>query len=396
MLQRHLTDISDPTVRRPLPYSTMPLAHIAHARLAVTLAVSAGMTAPACTREVALSQPAAAGLSASTPMRFARSLHTATRLANGRILIVGGGTPESAVPSAELYDPASRTTRVIPLTGGRLGHTATLLANGSVLVVGGGYGSAESALTAEIFDPATERFRPTGAPTSARADHAAVLLPSGKVLLLGGDVSGVGSSPTASAELYDPATESFTPTGSMLAPRRPFGALVIADGSVLVAGGTSTNKRVIAEAEIYDAATGLFARTGALLVGREKHTASLLRDGTVLLVGGSDGSSERDRLSSSEIYDPRTGRFSEGPSLNTSRHKTTSVAMSDGSVLVVGGGSDLAERYDPTARRFHRIAGASDTERLYPAVTLLGDNGVMISGGYTRGGAQASTWIFRP
>lgn len=298
--------------------------------------------------------------------------------------------------NAELFDPVSQTSRLIAMTAGRIGHSATLLPSGRVLIIGGGYGKAATLRSAEIFDPATEGFRPTASPLEGRTDHSAILLGTGKVLVLGGDVSGVGSTPTAGAELYDPATEAFVRTGSMITPRRTYGVVMLGNGSILVAGGTTTGKRVIADAETYDVPSGTFSRTGALSFAREKHTASVLRDGTVLLVGGSEQGPEAGRLTSSEIFDPETGRFSAGPKLTIPRHKVVSIALTNGSVLVVGGGAELAEVYNPTAKRFERIPGARNTERYYPAVAALGENRVMISGGYTSGGSKTSTWVYQP
>lgn len=360
-------------------------------RYSLTLFIgAASLGSPACQGDSVEPLPAAvSGLTASTPMSTARALHTATRLRDGRVLLVGGG----ASANAELFDPASQTYETIPASAGRQGHTATLLPNGSVLIVGGGWGTSPSARTADLFDPATKSFRPTGAPIEPRSDHAAVLLRSGKVLILGGDISGVGATPTATAELYDPGSSRFVRTGSMAAPRRPYGVTLTPDGSVLVPGGTTTGKHVIADTEIYDAAAGTFARTGSMRSTREKHTAAQLRDGTILVIGGSD--SGRDLLASSEIFDPRTGKFSAGPALHVARHKIVSASLPDGSVLVAGG-TELAELYDAATGRFTRIAGASNTERLFPAVATLGDDRVMISGGYSGSGTHASAWIFRP
>ncbi|MEO6528768.1 MAG: kelch repeat-containing protein [Gemmatimonadaceae bacterium] len=331
----------------------------------------------------------------SIPMRVGRALHTATRLADGRILIVGGGTPESPIPSAELLDLAAKSSKLIPMSAGRVGHTATLLPDGSVLVVGGGYGIAATTRSAELFEVATEQFRPVGRMVDARTDHVAVLLGTGKVLIAGGDPSGDGSSPVASAELYDPSTERFQRTGSMIAPRRPYGAVSMLDGTVLIAGGTSTSKRIFADAEVYDPTRGQFRSVGPLNHPREKHAAGLLRDGRVIIAGGSDGQSVSDRLVSTEFFDPRTGRFTAGPNLGTPRHKVTAVAVSDGSLLVAGGGPNLAEFLDPLGSRFEPVSAVQNIERFYPAAVTLTDGGVFISGGYTRGGSQRDTWVVR-
>jgi len=103
-------------------------------------------------------------------------------------------------------------------------------------------------------------------------------------------------------------------------------------------------------------------------------------------------------LSSSivSLYDPQTGMFVAGPRLTTARHKISSVALTDGSVLIAGGGRVLAELYDPRDNRFAEVSGAANSERFFPTVTPLSGGRVLISGGYTRGGSQRDTWIFHP
>src|SRR6202022_3250394 len=125
------------------------------------------------------------------------------------------------------------------MTTARTGHTATLLANGEVLVAGGG--NATGSLTsAELYNPATGKWTVSGSMATARGSHTATLLPNGEVLVAGG-VSN-GSSPwapscTATAELYNPFTGQWTTTGSMTKPRDSHTATLLNDGSVLVAGG---------------------------------------------------------------------------------------------------------------------------------------------------------------
>ena len=220
----------------------------------------------------------------------ARSYHTATLLDDGRVLLTGGvGNSGVFVMTAELFDP---TTETFSLTGNmevaRAGHTATLLNNKKVLVAGGGNGNGDFA-TAEIFDPSTGSFAPTaGSMETARGNHTATLLNDGTVLLAGG-------SSDASAELFDPNTATFMPAaGNMETLRENHTATLLNDGTVLIAGGDlcciSVRGRPvpssIATAELYAPASKTFSPTGSLQKSRFFHTASLLNDGTVLVTGG--------------------------------------------------------------------------------------------------------------
>ena len=150
----------------------------------------------------------------------------------------------------------------------RAGHTATLLTNGKVLIVGG---SPSFPASAELYDPVTGTFAATGNMTKGRANHTATLLPDGKVLIVGGCASLTSSGgcilpALSSAELYDPVTGNFTPTGSMITGRAAwFTATLLANGKVLIVGGTPDPSRgfsVATDAELYDPFTGNFARTG--------------------------------------------------------------------------------------------------------------------------------------
>jgi hypothetical protein len=162
------------------------------------------------------------------------------------------------------------------------GHTATRLLDGRVLLAGG------SALaSAELYDPATGRFAPTGAMQQARTFHTATLMEDGRVLIVGGRASNQSLS---SAEVYDPATGEFTATGAMQAARAGHTATWLPDDRVLVVGGYNDpsvgDTTYLNSAEIYDPATGSFTVTGAMDTARTRHTATLLDDGKVLIAGG--------------------------------------------------------------------------------------------------------------
>jgi len=234
-----------------------------------------------------LYDPATGQFSPAGSMHTARTLHTATRLADGRVLVAGGLAGRTPVATAELYDPA--TNQFTPTAGdvgaARWWHAAALLEDGKVLVAGG-YGTTGGALAgADVFDPATGRFAPTGPMKAARYGHSATALPGGLVLVAGG----YGTGYLDGAELYDPAaastTEAFAETGPMSGARYDHTATALPGGKVLVAGGLGPGG-VLASAELYDPATALFAPSGALSVGRYLDTATLLSSGEVLVAGG--------------------------------------------------------------------------------------------------------------
>jgi hypothetical protein len=230
-----------------------------------------------------------------------RGDHTATLLANGKVLIAGGADQDptgTGLTSAELYDPSTGTfTQTGSMAVGRFLHTATLLQNGKVLIVGGALTStSDPVATAEVYDPATGTFTMTGAMATAREQHTATLLADGRVLIVGGTTStGTGDlHPTATVEVYDPSTGSFSVTGSMAEARTFHTATLLPSGEVLVAGGGDENST----AEVYDPATGAFSITSGMEIGRSGHTATLLPNGSVLVAGGGIFAG----LASAELY----------------------------------------------------------------------------------------------
>src|SRR6266581_3472654 len=180
------------------------------------------------------------------PLVVPRTAHAATALTDGRILITGGrDSAGNIVAVSEIFDPATETsTASATLTTPRVDHTATLLPNGRVLVAGG-TGASGSLTSAEIFDPSNPSagFRVLSATMgAARARHTATVLNDGKVLIAGGDVAGT-------AEIFDPATETFSSALlAMAAPRIGHSATLFSDHSVLLAGGNTDSMELFTPA----------------------------------------------------------------------------------------------------------------------------------------------------
>ena len=283
---------------------------------------------------------------ATGEMTMARWGHRATRLRDGRILITGGSSVAArsdSVAVAEIYDPASRSfTRTGEMNVTRFAHSATLLGDGTVLVAGGiGGGTPRQALnSAELYDPATGTFTPVGGMLTPQFMQAATLLHNGKVLIAGGQAS-MATVTVAGAELYDPATRSFAATGGYSAPNSLWprvqgpvwpAATQLLDGTVLLSGNNP--------ADLYEPLSGTFRiadhmRSGEYKYGIYWHTSTLLAAGNVLIAGGTD---DMVRVASAELYDYASGTFTATGKMNQTRAAHTATLMSDGRVLIAGGG----------------------------------------------------------
>ncbi len=315
-----------------------------------------------------------------------RENHTATLLNNGMVLIVGGADATGTTATAELYNPATGTfTATGSLNTARVYHTATLLNNGMVLIAGGyNYAAGGDLASAELYDPVAGTFTvATGSLTTAREYHTATLLGNGLVLIAGGYSDSVGFVPTA--ELYNPATGMFTvATGTLNTPRYAHSATLLNNGTVLIAAGESAIG-FEASAELYVPTAETFSPTGSLSMARDGHTATLLNNGTVLIAGGQNPTNAA--LADAELYNPTAGTFAPTTGdLNNARYYHTATLLNNGTVLIAGGTNGLsiavAELYDPIAGTFTNTASLN-TARSEHTATLLSNGTVLIAGGYT-------------
>ncbi|MDP9373008.1 MAG: zf-HC2 domain-containing protein, partial [Chloroflexota bacterium] len=299
-------------------------------------------------------------------------------------------SPRAATPLSPIRSNGGVWRPAGTMHDARSGHTATRLRDGRVLVAGGTPSRHPVLDTAELYDPATSTWTATAPMESGRSQHTATLLPDGQVLIVAG--FGMDSKTIlATAERYDPATGRWSPAGSMAAGRAGHTATPLPSGEVLVAGGHTYAGGPLATAELYDPATNGWRPTGVMSMPRSYHTATLLPAGQVLVTGGEGGQGE-DNLAQRTVerYEPATGRWTRAAAMAEGRRGHAATPLADGQVLVVGGGAGgsrmsgatltSAERYDPATDRWSS-AGAMRTARAGPTAVLTPDGRVLVVGG---------------
>ncbi len=336
-----------------------------------------------------------------------------TLLRDGRVLVAGGfSRANGMLASAELYDPSSGiwtptggmgTARIdaaaTPLGGPACAASSAPAYCGKVLVAGGSSFSDGALASAELYDPSSGIWSPAGSMTTSRGRPTAALLSDGKVL-----VTGSGGK---SAELYDPSSGTWSRTGDMNEFRTGATATRLKNGKVLLVGGGPG-------AELYDAATGTFSRTGdpfglnSPTNYRASHTATLLADGRVLVVGGccrDPGRYGAVSVNSAEIYDPLKGTWTRAASLPTPRSGHAATLLANGKVLVAGGVDDTlagccplasAVLYNPVPGRWES-ARSMAAARGWPNATRLQNGNVLVVGGIgADGGPLLSAEVYTP
>jgi MYXO-CTERM domain-containing protein len=357
--------------------------------------------------------PKTAEVQATAQLATARANHTATRLRDGRVLIVGGeqlADDGSPIPldTTELWEPASGGLVAGPALGvARTQHTATLLPDGRVLVAGG-QESDDVSRSAEIFDPETDTWTFVADPMATeRRLHSATATHAGEVVLWGGSSATTGS---LVQERFDPLTLQFTSQGDVeYVGARPL-FFPQPHSEELVRGATGASKptdaravllpfgrvftlelgNVGAIAELSDASEVFATQLRGLDHDRGDHTATVLPSGRLLLAGGryvvENNIVETFPQGLVEELDPITGVSTVVGSMARLRYDHAATLLRDGRVLIVGGGSDtggdnrVAEIYDPATQTFE------DTDRIQidrspPTATLLPNGDVLIAGG---------------
>ena len=374
--------------------------------------------------------PSAGRFFATGSAGSSRAGASAAALSATQVLLGGGFSGRAAIKhfsltlegdvlsDAEIFDETTGAfSPVGTMAAARLGSTATALnnSNGEILIVGGQDNSGNVLDTAEVYDPAAHKFIAVNNTMSdRRMFHTATLLLNGKVLVAGGATNLSGDT-TSSADIYDPASNSFTPaTFPMDHQRAAHTATLFTSGpmagKVLITGGVGGSSFYFKDssAEIYDPASQEFILLSSFVnEPRSLHTATLLEDGSVLLAGGFSGSvavsggvlSGASGLisNSAETFDPNSGDFTCVGGFNTETtrcNQSMSVACAGHTatllatgptphrVLIAGGigaadpaahGAVLrsAELFNPSAGGSFSVTGAMSNPRALHTATLL-------------------------
>ncbi|HXR36798.1 MAG TPA: kelch repeat-containing protein, partial [Candidatus Binataceae bacterium] len=363
---------------------------------------------PSCTHVTSVT---ASGFIASGSMTDSRLFHSGNLLDTGQVLIAGGSQIAGTLDSAEIYDPATGifTATAGAMSQARYHHTATLLSDNTVLVTGGDNGGgllvATALISAELYDPTTNKFTSPGDMFSPRTWQTATKLQDGKVLVAGGSpavdsaidpTTGTGTGlpigALPSAELYDPKSKQFVGNpGAMNDARTEHAAAFIkgctcsAENQVLLAGGIDASGTTLTSAELFKESDNSFTVTGSMNVARHNHTATTLNDGRVLITGGVDNSLTVQN--SAEIFDPKSGAFTLTAPMNRARAFHSAQLLDDGQVLIAGGGllpdgtfDMTAEVFNPSTGKFTLTAGPMNAERFELTATAI-KSGVLVAGG---------------
>jgi hypothetical protein len=288
-------------------------------------------------------------------MTLPRFIHRTAKLNDGRVLLTGGqsaNAPASVITnSVDAFNPADNSVSPVgPMTIRRWSHTATTLTDGRVLVTGGRTASTSATgvvlATAEIYDPVTNTWTETAAPMNvARRSHTATLLPDGKVLIAGGGngVSTTTSQPIQSVEIFDPATGMFTLVGNMTQKRSAHSANVLGDGTVLIAGGSNGTGTLFPTntAEIFNPADSSFTVVGPMVTSHLAQLPGQLRDGRIVWGSSYFNNTHTSAggliTDQSEIFDPVARTFTSIAPMFKQRIDIGAQGLYDGTLLIAGG-----------------------------------------------------------
>jgi hypothetical protein len=313
---------------------------------------------------------------------FRAQYHAAVAAGDGSVIVLGGSRGQNVVSdSVDRFDPVTRTfTRIGLLRTGRAQHTATRLADGRILVLGGVTG-LQIGNVADLVDERTGAVGNGGQLQLPRVRHAAIALADGRVLVVGGVNRNT-------VEIWDPATATFRlVAATMRHPRDYPTATLLQDGRVLIAGG-DTEALAYTFAEVFDPRTETFTTVASAIAERRYfHAAQRLANGRVLIVGGEHveaGTLSIVPLASVLEFDPATNTLTQRADLDRPRSLAATVPL-DGEMLLFGGSTPQEVAASSATAYSHsgaaRPLAAMPVGRSFHTATRMGDGRILIVGG---------------
>lgn len=329
----------------------------------------------------------------AVPAPHAVALAVAVTLHDGRVAVIGGVESRGSrtVRYVQIFDPMSGTwTTGAQMTTARIYHTATVLTDGRVLVVGGATAAGITIGSVELYNPATNTWTAGPDIPQTRDWHTATMLPDGRVLVAGGNA--FYNYVTQTALIYNPSTNTWQPAASMPSgPIRNASALLLPNGRVLFAGGSpQSDVPSLRYAWLYDPASNTWARTGDMTERRRLFGMALQPNGTVIALGGYVVGRDPDSgiqpypntLTSSETYDPATGRWTAGPAMLHPRFNFAFAVSATGTVAVAGGAFEHQDGQSYTGYSLDSTEQLGQRDTTPPVVTGQPDRPANASGWY--------------
>jgi hypothetical protein len=353
-------------------------------RLALALTVS---LVAACTTTSVPPAPKTPTWDTFGELSHPRAYATAVALPSGEILIVGGldrDDPEVTNTESELFNVKTGAVTVLnQQLVGRLHQTMTR-ASGDRVVMAGGVKFQKTYWDpvdrVDVYLPLERKWMSASPLIDPRSDHAATALLTGMVMVIGGNQ---GPRLLQSTEIYDTKNDRWFRAAPLPEPRTELSAFTLADGRVLVAGGVDPRGAATATTFIYNPPADAWSEGPAMTLPRVQHAAVQLTSGDILFIGG-DGAAS----GTSERYDAKLGKFVLSGTLVDPRLGARAAALPDGRVVVVGGMPprndefaplSSAEVWDPLTGRWTELP-PSPTPRAWPSILMVGGIVYQVSG----------------
>jgi hypothetical protein len=323
--------------------------------------------------------------------------HSATLLADGKVLVASpSGRSDLFVPGPDTWSQSGSMLQ------GSYDHTAVRLQNGKVLVVGGytrsalpdsigNYTVTGTLARTELFDPATQLWTASGALSQARVGHTLTMLLSGNSIAIGGATNAANSAATVSdlVEQYSPASGTWTSLTALPSARRLHTTTLLSDGRLLILGGYDSSGAATNSCWLFNLSTNLFTMCATQLFARAGHSATLLSDGKVFVDGGASPVT-----AAATIYDPASNTWSNANAAETAAvgNRSQIERNANSVVSVIGAAYESYTLGNPTdifsakVRRY--FTGTNEAVTVgsiglaAPTLTQLNDGRVLAVGGY--------------